>query len=151
MSMIVELLALKRAVQFSMIRRSAFRNALFICFALSISAGCQPPSGISTEDLIGIWKTGYGKYVQFKADGTFSVAGNIDGLTSAPVEYGEYHLEGTELIFIPNKESRNCPGQTGHYQVEISEEGKIEMALIEDYCSRRASDLQSGPLRMYSP
>ena len=151
MSMISGLLALKRAVQFSMIRQPAFRNALFFWLALSISAGCQPPSAINTEDLIGIWKTGYGKYVQFNVDGTFSVARNIDGLTSAPVEYGEYRLEGTELMFIANKESRNCPGQTGHYRVEISEEGKIEIALVEDPCSPRASDLQSGPLRIYAP
>jgi hypothetical protein len=125
-------------------------KALVLWFALNLLAGCQPASAINAEDLIGIW-THSGDYNQFNEDGTYVVAASVDLLTSRPTEYGDYRLEGTTLTFITNEESGVCAGTTGNYEVEIAEEDRIEITLVEDSCSERARFLRNVFLNRYSP
>ncbi len=125
-------------------------KALVLWFALNLLAGCQPASAINAEDLIGIW-THSGDYNQFNEDGTYVVAASVDLLTSRPTEYGDYRLEGTTLILISDEESTFCAGKTGSYEVEIAEEGRIEITVVEDSCSERARFLRNVFLNRYSP
>ncbi len=107
-------------------------------------------SAINVEDLIGAWTFG-GGYHQFNEDGTYVTAASADELASQPLEYGEFRLEGTTLTFITNEESGVCAGTTGNYEVEIAEEDRIEITLVEDSCSERARFLRNVFLNRYSP
>ena len=152
MSMPLSVLAPNRALLLSMNRQPGIAKAIVLWFALSLLAGCQSVPAIEGEDLIGIWVSRVGgAYIQFNADGTFNVASTVDGLTSQGHDYGDFRLEGTALMLITDEESPFCAGQTGHYQVEISEEGKIETTLVDDPCSDRSTSLRSGTLSPYSP
>jgi hypothetical protein len=103
-----------------------------------------------TEDLIGIWIHG-GSYYQFNEDGTYDVAGTADDLTSEPYEYGNFGLEGTTLTFNTDEESGFCAGTTGSYEVEIAEEDRIKITVVDDSCSERARFQANVFLNRYSP
>ncbi len=116
--------------------------------AILLASACA--STFSEEDLIGIWTHG-GSYNQFNEDGTYVVAASADELTSQPIEYGDFRLEGSTLTFITNEESGLCAGETGNYEVEMAEEGRIEITVVEDSCNERSRFLRNVFLNRYSP
>ena len=150
MSLISSVLALNRAFPWSMNRLRGIAVALVLGFSLILLAGCQPASAINVKDLIGIWTHG-GSYYQFNEEGTYVTAASADALTSQPIEYGDFRLEGTTLTFITDEESGFCAGKTGSYEVEIAEEGRIEITVVEDSCSERARFQRNVFLNRYSP
>jgi hypothetical protein len=111
-----------------------------------------PAASITVEDLIGMWKDDDGPdFLQLNGDGTYAVAPiNPDFLEKAPVEIGEFRLEGTSITYMASSESAFCTGQTGSYQVELIEEGKLQFELQEDACQVRA-DSQPGSWSRYEP
>jgi hypothetical protein len=62
----------------------------------------------------------------------------------------EFRLEGTSLTFITSDESALCAGQTGSYQVELTEQGQLQFELEEDPCQERAIH-HSGSWSRYEP
>ena len=119
-------------------------------FALILLAGCQSSTTLSKEDLVGIWRSNGGVYVQFHDDGTLIAAWTFDGLTTSPLEKATYQLEGTRLTWIPDPDSPGCK-DVGQYEASLGEEGELHLSKTEDSCSPRASDLGNGPMRPYSP
>ena len=119
---------------------------VIVSLGLTACAGSQPtptpvpptptPS-ITEEDLIGIWY-GYGP-LQFNEDGTYRNARAITWLETAPDDVGQFRLEGTTLTFISSNDSPNCRGQSGSYQVELTEQGQLQFVLIEDPCQPRVN------------
>ncbi len=109
---------------------------------IAACAGSQLAPGIAVEDLVGVWQeetiVAATEYIQLNEDGTYSVANEQHWLEEAPVEIGEFRLEGTLLTFITGSESKACVGQNGSYQVELTEQGQLEFVLEEDECEIRA-------------
>ena len=123
---------------------------------LASACGGDGEEGITIEDFTGRWvQLSTGVYNQFNEDGTFRVAvGSVANLEDDPTDLGEFRLEGTLITFITSDESPNCAGQSGTYQVELTEEGHLQFTLEEDPCRLRASSTMgapSGPLRRISP
>ncbi len=108
-----------------------------VLFGLVACAGSQSASSITEEDLIGVWDE-YGA-LQFNEDGTYRVAKGIPWLETAPAEAGEFRLEGTTLTFISSNDSQECRGQSGSYQVELTEQGQLQFVLQEDPCQIRVN------------
>ena len=103
---------------------------------LAACAGLQPAPSIGGVDLTGVWKRSSGTeaYLQLNEDGAYSFARAQQELEEAPLEGGQFRLEGTSLTFITNSESEYCAGQTGSYQVELTEQGQLEFVIQEDPC-----------------
>jgi hypothetical protein len=114
-----------------------------------------PPTStpsITLDDLTGVWlatKTGM-DYVQFNQDGTYRHAKAIPWLEMAPVEVGQFRLEGTTLTFIAGNDSQECRGQSGSYEVEMMEPGRLQLVLQEDACQYRAN-YRPGPRERMPP
>jgi hypothetical protein len=114
-------------------------------------APSSPVPGITVEDLSGIWHgagpTAYG-YIQLNPDGTYR-RGFLVSL-DRPSEIGEYRLEGTLLTFISSNQSHDCAGQSGSYQVQLTEPDQLQTALEADPCQDRANHTR-GPWERVSP
>jgi hypothetical protein len=111
-----------------------------------------PTPSITVDDLIGVWlatKTGM-DYVQFNQDGTYRHAKAVPWLETAPVEVGQFRLEGTTLTFISGNDSQECRGQSGSYQVELMGAGQLQLVLQEDACQYRAN-YRPGPRERIPP
>jgi len=114
---------------------------IIVSFGLAACGGSR--SGPSREgvDITGVWKQDEGPdFLQLNEDGTYAVAPiNPDFLEKAPADRGEFRLEGTSFTFITSSESAFCAGQTGSYQVELTEQGQLHFVeLQEDECQDRA-------------
>jgi hypothetical protein len=97
--------------------------------------------GITVEDLIGIWRHPWGMYLKLNEDGTYRLAEIVARLETLPSELGRFELEGRTFTFITSNESPGCTGQTGSYQVELTEQGKLRyVSLQEDPCQWRADN-----------
>lgn len=111
-----------------------------------------PTANITVEDLVGVWyMASLETFLQFNEDGTFSFANAQGELEEAPFDAGQYRLEGTSLTFITNKESKLCAGQTGSYEIELTEEGQVQFVPQEDQCSLRLAGLRSGLWPRFEP
>ena len=122
---------------------------------LASACGGDGEEGITIEDFTWRWvQLSTGVYNQFNEDGTFRAALSVADLEQRPIDLGEFRLEGTLFTFASSDESRDCAGQSGTYQVELTEEGHLRFTLEEDPCRLRASSTMgapSGPLRRISP
>ncbi len=79
--------------------------------------------GITVESLVGTWQQTDGFLVQFSDDGTFLFAAIplfLEQNILAAV--GEFRLEGTTLTFSESDDSVTCPGTSGTYKVQMTEE-----------------------------
>ena len=84
-----------------------------------------------------------GHVIEFKEDGTYNM------LTS---EFGTFQLEDNFLtITVADEYLFFCPGKTGTYDIELTEEGKLHWALREDECSLRAMAAQNSLWTRISP
>ncbi len=101
-------------------------------------------TGITEEDLIGVWKRQRGEpfYFQFNEDGTFRVASSEAFLKGSTFDMGEFQLEGALLTLTTSAESSDCAGQMGSYQMELTVEGALKFTLVEDECVLRGPDAQ---------
>ena len=132
---------------------------LFIAgLLLVLAAACgddgQPP--ITVEDLTGTWfQSSASVYARFDGDGTFRVANSVAKLEENPdVDIGQFRLEGTLITLMSSDESPRCPGLSGSYQVQLTEEGHLQFDEQDDPCGPRTSSSSgaaSGPFRRTSP
>jgi hypothetical protein len=107
-------------------------------------------SSITIDDLIGIWQSGT-TVTQFYEDGTFRAANSVNLFESLPVAEGQFQLDGNELSFITSEESSNCEGLIGSYQVQLTEQGELQLELQEDPCNSRHYEFTNAPWSRNSP
>jgi hypothetical protein len=107
-----------------------------VSLGFAACAVSQPASSTTAKNFTGVWRRSSGTeaYLQLNEDGTYSFAWAQQELEEAPIEIGEFRLEGTSLTFIASDESASCAGQTGSYQVELTEQGQLEFVIQEDPC-----------------
>jgi hypothetical protein len=129
------------------VRTKTFFSLLWI-FILVALISCQSASINLEEYLIGLWQQDGSRVVcQFNGDGTFRCA-DKDLLEERPFDVGKYQLEGTVLTFISSEESRYCPGKSGAYELELTEEQRLLFTQINtDECSTRSRNMFSGGSR----
>ena len=119
---------------------------------LVVLAACQTAPSVTVEDLSGIWELdGSARILQLNEDGTFRIANSKYLLEDSPVNVGKFQLEGTLFTLTDSEESRFCPGDTGTYEVELTEEGKLQFTLNEDECPYRGRFLSSAPWSRFLP
>ena len=119
---------------------------------LVVLAACQTAPSVTVEDLSGIWQLdGSARILQLNEDGTFRLANSEYLLEDSPAEVGQFQLEGTLFTLTASEESRFCPGKTGTYEVELTEEGKLQFTLNEDECRDRGRILSRAPWSRFSP
>ena len=122
---------------------------VIVSFVIAACAGSQPAPSITVEDLIGVWHGYY--YLQLSEDGTYRFADYRQVLEEDPWNVGQFRLEGTSLTFITDIESEVCAGQTGSYEIELTEEGQLQFELQEDPCMERRLGLPAGPWDRVEP
>jgi hypothetical protein len=122
--------------------------ALAACAGLQPAPPAVPPTpipSITAEELIGIWRDadtgGTGGYLQFNQDGTYRRAAAIPWLETAPFEEGKCRLEATLMTFTTSSKSKECRGQNGSYEVELTEERELIFGLVEDSCQARTNHI----------
>ena len=127
------------------VRRAVKRTVTLIVVLVVVVAACGGDSEITVEDLVGTWLTDEPSYVEFKEDGSYSIAFSIEGLEDSPIELGQFTLEGSLFTFISGEESFFCVADDrGSYEMEVLDEGpssedRIEMILVDDECGIRGS------------
>jgi len=103
------------------------------------------------DDLVGIWQDAdSGCYVQLGQDGSYRYAQATLWLETAPADEGQYRLEGTTLTFSSSNGSRECTGQSGSYQLELTGQDQFQLVLLEDPCQLRAG-YRPGPWERVPP
>ena len=119
---------------------------------LVVLAACQTAPSVTVEDFSGIWQLdGSARILQLNEDGTFRFANSKYLLEDSPGEVGRFQLEGTLFTLTASEESRFCPGTTGTYEVELTEEGKLQFTLNEDECRDRGRIFSRAPWSRFSP
>jgi len=119
---------------------------------LVVLVACQTAPSVTVEDVSGIWQLdGSARILQLNKDGTFKSANSIYLLEDSSGEVGQFQLEGTLFTLTTSEESRVCPGYTGTYGVELTEEGKLQFTLNEDECRDRGQILSGAPWSRFSP
>jgi len=119
---------------------------------LVVLASCQTAPSVAVEDLSGTWqRDGSARILQLNEDGTYRVDSSKYLLEDSPKQEGQFQLEGTLFTLTASKEGSFCPGKTGTYEVELTEEGKLQFTLNEDECRDRALSLLEAPWSRFSP
>jgi len=117
-----------------------------VSLGLAACAGLPPAPSITVKNFTGVWYIArWETYLQLNEDGRYSFADTQQELEEAPFDAGQFRLEGTLLTFITNNESELCAGQTGSYEVELTEEGQLQFVLQEDPCWERRLGLPAEP------
>jgi hypothetical protein len=118
------------------------KSILYLTGIAILLVACQPASTNLDDYLIGIWQADGSRMVcQFNQDGTYRCA-DKDLLEELPADLGEYQLDGTFLTFKSSDESRACPGKSGSYDLELTNENKIIFKLVDkDECSFRSPNI----------
>jgi hypothetical protein len=127
---------------------------VIVSLVLAACAGLQPAPGIGGMDITGVWKWNQEDgevYVQFNEDGTYRTAYVLAFLEKAPFDVGQFRLEGTSFTFITSDESWLCPGLTGSYEVELTEQGQLQFVLQEDACEMRGIKYPAEPWDRVEP
>lgn len=109
-----------------------------------------PTPSITVEDLIGVWNYAC-KYLQFREDGTYHQGSNPGTLEEYPSEMGTFQLDGISLTLITSEDSYLCPGQTGSFEVDLTEQGQLKLMAPEDECRGRGSGMSGGLWSRVSP
>ena len=137
----------ERRFVLSTFRRPGISTALPLCLLMIALAACQP--AVQQQDLVGVWADRDPvTYMQFDSDGIWIAAGTF----YSPLVFGTYYLEGTLLTFETDEKSWNCLGETGTYEVELSEQEVLTFTLVDDSsCPSREQDLMRSPFKRYSP
>lgn len=104
--------------------------------------------GLTSEELAGVWEydnpeMGKG-YTHYRVDGTYDIFRYVAG---SPFQWdtGNYTITG-DTVTLTTTEAHYCTsGDVGTYTATISDDGQLELTLIEDACARRRPPVQ-GPV-----
>jgi predicted esterase len=92
------------------------------------------------------------EYFQIREDGTYHEGHRIDRLEEYPSEVGTFQLDGTALTLIAGDVSVFCSsGQTGSFEVELTQQGQLRFMSPEDECLVRGTGMSSGLWTRVSP
>lgn len=97
------------------------------------------PQGFTQEDVVGIWRAQQpGSFVEYRDDGTYSIALTVEGLEGAALDRGSFSVEGTEFIIVSDEHTFRCaPGDRGVHHLERTADG-FRTVLVDDDCFVRA-------------
>ena len=136
--------------------RFVFICALFPAMTIVTQTTSAAEDLIATkpEDIVGIWEaqhSGRKAYVQYRTDGTYSIAYALENLQRSPLLMGKIWFE--EKVYFQKGEhpvySYQFPGK---YEVRVhKEEGmsnRLSFQVIDDDGSRRVKDLTAGMTRV---
>jgi len=110
---------------------------------MALGAACGGDGEITVDDVTGTWKEKlHGSYGQVNEDGTYSIAGTIEGLEERPLDLGQWTLEGTLFTYVSGDESSVCAaGQRGIYEVELIDQNRQRHVRQEDECVLRSTPI----------
>lgn len=136
--------------------RRAFKAAVagaLVVAVLAVTAlviGQTGDDALTSENLVGVWKSTDGVYLQFNEDGTYSAAWALNEVAAGTFETGTWTFDGTEFVWVTGV--GNCTsGDVGRYKVELEEPDTATWELIVDPCIDRQTDLSGGPMHRISP
>jgi hypothetical protein len=95
------------------------------------------------DDLVGIWTARYqGKpaYMQYNADGTYTLAESVANLSSKPFVSGKFWFEGSTF----HVRDDGCEVE-GTYQILLIKENNaptLKFQGVKDLCAERSKDLR---------
>jgi hypothetical protein len=124
---------------------------VIVSLGLAACAGSQPAASIGGVDIIGVWKQEGETYFQLNEDGTYRTAASFAFLEQAPLEVGQFQLEGTSFTFITSDESFECTGLEGSYELELTEQGQLRFVVQEDACEMRGIVFSRRPWDRVEP
>jgi hypothetical protein len=106
----------------------------------------------SADEIVGTWHES-GDYIRFDEDGTFRQAHGLDKLDDQPYAICSYQFEGTIMIIeeISVSGVPSCKRKIGSYEIQLLENGDIEIVTIEDQCPPRARDISGEKKPAVSP
>ncbi|MEW5873467.1 MAG: hypothetical protein AB1894_29675 [Chloroflexota bacterium] len=107
-------------------------------------AAMTPKVGIA--DIAGKWKwTGEPPaYFIYNQDGTYTMIRDVNG-TQINWDVGGFTLADNTLTLTSSQESKYCSsGSKGIYSLRLTEEGRLELNMVEDDCWRRRPP-EEGP------
>ena len=140
--------ARERRFVLSTSRQPRISSAVALCLLMIPLAACQPAG--QQLDLVGVWTNDFG-YIQFDTDGIWGLGGTFGGLSAKPLAFGPYHLEGTLLTLETDEESSFGDGETGTYEVELSEQEELTFTLVDDPSGNRGFVLTRASYARLSP
>jgi ketosteroid isomerase-like protein/predicted small lipoprotein YifL len=100
----------------------------------------------SADDIVGTWRNpGLNSAFRFNADGTYRYATRLGNLDDEPNVKGTFRFEGTKLLLAEAEVvgvggCEDVPGIPS-YEVRLLESGNIQLAAVEDECTRRSGAL----------
>lgn len=84
-----------------------------------------------------------GTTVTYGEDGTWSAQHPTYG--AEPFDWGTFVFDGEVIEYSTDAGSSSCSeGQTGVYEVTITEEGELDLEKVEDPCIGRPNDFFGG-------
>ena len=121
-------------------------------------AGCGPSApAVTPEQLAGYWmrESEFGnKYViLFNTDGTFAATHSLEWFEQEDLieQRGSFIIDGATLTFDTSPESVQCGGIAGIYELLVTEDGWMELTLVDDGCAFRESFYPPIPWQPVSP
>ncbi len=110
-----------------------------IAFAVVVYEPAGPPEGVAIGDFTGPWiVSGTETEIYYKDDGTYTMS-SISRFSETVFEQGGYEVAGNILTHISSEASNTCAeGQTGRYEIEILNNHKWRLHLLDDECTPRS-------------
>jgi hypothetical protein len=105
----------------------------------------EPPAekqGVTVEELAGVWRWDGGEGIgvadfRYHSDGSYEMIRYVVE-TETLWDTGTFEIDGLVLTYLSGEESKYCAvGQRGAYEMSFTEDGQLQMVLVEDECWRR--------------
>lgn len=95
----------------------------------------------AVEEILGTWQAG-NYYIRFNEDGSFRQSHALETLDSQPYAISSYEFEGEKMITVEISVAGvpTCGNQAGSYELQLLENGNLQILVIEDRCTGRAHD-----------
>jgi hypothetical protein len=98
-----------------------------------------PPEGVAVGDVFGPWMvSGTETLIFYEGDGTYTMS-SVSDFGETVFEQGGYEVAGNILTHISSEASNTCAvGQTGRYEIEVLNNQKWRLHLLDDECTPRS-------------
>jgi hypothetical protein len=120
--------------------------AVLLC--LIFLSACQTTQ--SEDSILGLWRSSV-HYYQFNEDGTWEVGYSFGDVDYNAFDWGTYTFDGKIISFSTHEEAVSCPGQSGTYELKISNDEVLIFTLVEDECENRSSDFLVNEIKRVEP
>ena len=128
-------------------------TALVPAALVTLSAGCASMDKPKDVSLAGEWRSTAGAVITVEEGGIFVLDGPprlespespgaaADDKNALHSVLGTVRCSGTQVEFLFRPETRVCVGDSGTYEVDVTE-GQLRMTLVRDSCLARKSVLE---------